>query len=200
MGGSNEGHPIFKPPQMSITTTKVDLYCCLVSNTKDSTLSRLWMRTTFSDASNANVGIGWILEDGMREKGKKVYGKTCIWEGSYPVEPVFAPSKFAIMAQKDWGHAFAIGIAEVKDFDKIRCHWGVKVEDSLGCPLIGGGVGYNDTTHCFTLTNSRDTYRLKLYPRLAPYFDLKTQKFTVPITWHALRNNLLDVNLKYMGL
>lgn len=184
---------------MSTIATRADLYCCLVASTQNSTLSRLWLQTTFQDSSKSTNGICWILEDGIRDikpdGSGKIYGQTAIGEGSYPVVPIFAPSKFALLGKKYFGHDWAIGLEEVPHFEQIRCHWGIKVDDSLGCPLTGLDTFYDDATKNFTLGRSRDAYATRLYPRLAPHYDKSTKKFRIPVWWHTLRKNILDVNL-----
>jgi hypothetical protein len=188
---------------MSLTIQKLDLYCCMVSNTKDSTLSRLWLHTTFTDGSIDKKGLCWVLEDGIRKMAPdgtgKIHGSTAIGEGSYDVEPVFAPSKFYVAANKYWGHDVALGLANVANFDKIRLHWGASIKDTLGCPLVGLETGYDDATKCFTIRRSREAYYKNLYPPLREVYDPATKKFRVPVKWHTLRNGLLDVNLKYIG-
>ena len=173
---------------------QIDFYCCLVAQTTNSTLSRLWVKTTFADKPAVTRGVCWILEDGIREK--KIAGRTAIPEGVYDVVPIFAPSKFYLQASKFWKHEFAIGLEGIENFSQVRTHWGVSIKDTRGCPLTGVETGYDDNTSCFTLRRSREAYSTRLHPILREVFDPKTKKFTVPVKWHTLRNNLLEVNLK----
>ena len=132
------------------------------------------------------------MEDGIRSK--KIQDQTAIPEGEYDVVPIFAPSKFYHEANRIWKHLFAVGIEGIEDFSQVRTHWGVTVQDTRGCPLTGLEVGMDESN--FTLRRSREAYSTRLYPILGQVFDTTTKKFTVPVKWHTLRNNLLEVNLK----
>jgi hypothetical protein len=171
---------------------QIDFYCCLVAQTTNSTLSRLWVKTTFVDGRVGTKGVCWILEDGIREE--KIQDETAIPEGVYDVVPIFAPSKFYVEANKIWGHLFAIGLEGIQNFSAVRTHWGVKVDDTRGCPLTGLETGMDESN--FTLRRSREAYSTRVYPILKPVFDEKTNKFKVPVKWHTMRKNLLEVNLK----
>lgn len=170
---------------------QIDFFTFLVAQTTNSTLSRLWVRITFTDKVEEK-GVCWILEDGIRDK--KIQDETAIPEGVYDVVPIFAPSKFYVEANKIWGHLFAIGIEGIENFSAVRTHWGVKVDDTRGCPLTGLETGMDESN--FTLRRSREAYSTRVYPILKPVFDPKTKKFTVPVKWHTLRNSLMEVNMK----
>lgn len=184
------------------TIAKLDFFCCLVASTKNSTLSRLWLRYTYKDGSTTVKGLCWTLEDGIRKiepDGKgKIWGETAIGEGVYDVHPVFAPSRFFKLGNELWGHDLAVGLAAVPHFEQIRVHWGSLVKDTHGCPLVGLESGYDDGTKSFTIRRSREAYNQKLYPPLREVYDPATKKFIVPVKWHVLRNGLLDVNLKFI--
>lgn len=131
------------------------------------------------------------MEDGVRLK--KVQDQTAIPAGVYDVVPIFAPSKFYVEANRIWKHEFAIGLEGIEDFSQVRTHWGVTVQDTRGCPLTGLETGMDENN--FTLRRSREAYSTRLHPILQEVFDPKTKKFTVPVKWHTLRKNLLEVNL-----
>lgn len=91
---------------------------------------------TLSDCKNKNMNIlskGYIcdtLEDKFRGnnlKGKKVYGETCIPEGTYEVKITYS-TKF----KKELPE-----ILNVPFFEGVRIHSGNIPEHSLGCVLCG---------------------------------------------------------------
>jgi hypothetical protein len=67
------------------------------------------------------------LEDRMREPGVKVYGETCIPEGTYPVILSWSPKNKRIMPR----------LLNVIGFTGILIHKGNTDADSLGCILVG---------------------------------------------------------------
>lgn len=71
--------------------------------------------------------FAYSLEDAVRPKHIKIYGKTAIWPGTYAIG-------------LSWSNRFKRvlpNITGVHMFKGIRIHGGNKVEDSAGCPLIG---------------------------------------------------------------
>ena len=67
------------------------------------------------------------LEDVVRPKGEKVYGKTAIPTGEYEVVINFSKKYQRLMIQ----------IMNVPMFEGIRIHSGNKAEDTEGCILVG---------------------------------------------------------------
>ncbi len=91
------------------------------------------------------------LEDTVRDTNKngvfdgnekKVYGKTAIPYGTYPIRIMYSP-KF----QRNMPY-----IMNVNSFTGVMIHYGNTVEDTLGCVLVGEFAGNN------TLKNSRVTF------------------------------------------
>lgn len=65
--------------------------------------------------------------DELFDKEEKVYGKTAIPYGEFPIEVTWSP-------------AFQMDMVLIKDvphFKGIRFHWGRTAENSEGCPLVG---------------------------------------------------------------
>src|SRR5690554_3750464 len=86
---------------------------------------------------NDNTVLCDTLEDRVRdinadgaldgEDEGKVYGKTAIPYGTYPIEVTWSP-RF----KRDM-----VAIHNVAHFTGIRLHWGRTAENSEGCPLVG---------------------------------------------------------------
>ncbi len=85
--------------------------------TQDSTIGRLFLDDMF---------LMWTLEDQDRD-GPKVYGETCIPEGTYRVVI-------------DWSNRFNRRMPHVLDvpgFEGVRIHPGNTSKDTQGCILVG---------------------------------------------------------------
>lgn len=91
------------------------------------------------------------LEDTVRDTNKngvfdgnekKVYGKTAIPYGTYPIRIMYSP-KF----QRNMPY-----IVDINSFTGVMIHYGNTVDDTLGCILVGELNGNN------TLKNSRVTF------------------------------------------
>mgnify|MGYP001229229892 FL=1 len=98
-----------------------------------------------------DVYICDTLEDTVRETNKngvfdgdekKIYGKTAIPYGDYPIRIMYSP-KF----QRNMPY-----IMNVNSFTGVMIHWGNTVEDTLGCVLVGEFAGNGK------LINSRATF------------------------------------------
>lgn len=89
---------------------------------------------------NANEELCDTLEDTVRdfnmdgdlkdEGEEKVYGKTAIPFGVYPIEVTYSPKFKKKM----------VLIKDVPEFTGIRMHWGRTANNSEGCPLVGEKV------------------------------------------------------------
>lgn len=75
----------------------------------------------------------FTLEDVVRPDGFKVYGKTAIRAGEYPIEMTFSPKYQKIMPL----------ICNVPGFDGVRIHSGNTDADTEGCVLVGYVKGTN---------------------------------------------------------
>jgi Family of unknown function (DUF5675) len=124
----------------------MELYLKLVAESKNSTLSKLWLN---------GQEICFILEDGSRET--KEYGKTRIPSGRYKMAQI-TQGRFFTRYKEIFGFAFALGITNVLFFENIRIHAGNSVEDTLGCLLTGTQATYNKKTDCYEVTESLKSY------------------------------------------
>jgi hypothetical protein len=71
--------------------------------------------------------IARTLEDTVRPPGVKVYGKTAIPEGLYRVK-----FQWSNHFQKEMPY-----LQDVENYTGVMFHNGIKVEHTLGCPLVG---------------------------------------------------------------
>lgn len=96
------------------------------------------------------------LSDSMREleiKSKKVYGKTAIPTGTYEINMNTVSPKFK---DRSWAKPYGgklPRLLDVKGFDGVLTHVGNKVEDSLGCLLVGKNVSKGQLTESTTTFN-----------------------------------------------
>ena len=91
------------------------------------------LRDTFTEISTIGklyvdgLFFSYTLEDMVREKGVKVYGKTAIPEGRYRVK---------IDQSKRFNRAMPL-LLDVPLFEGIRIHNGSYAKDTEGCILLG---------------------------------------------------------------
>jgi len=91
------------------------------------------IRDTFTDTTT--IGKLYIdgvyqcetLEDKVRPKGQKIFGKTAIPSGEYKIVINFSNKNQKLMIQ----------LLDVPMFEGIRIHSGNKAEDTEGCILVG---------------------------------------------------------------
>ena len=68
-----------------------------------------------------------VLEDTVRPKGVKIYGKTAIPAGTYNIIFKHSPTFNRLMP-------YLVG---VPGFTDVMIHWGTRPADTLGCLLVG---------------------------------------------------------------
>lgn len=98
------------------------------------TLWRYIANTEREDGDNNIIGdfffdnefFCYTLEDQLRARGEKVYGKTCIEAGTYEVVLTYSNRFKRIMPL----------LLDVPNFEGIRLHGGNTAKDSHGCPLV----------------------------------------------------------------
>lgn len=89
-----------------------------VAHTGDATIGKMYID---------NIDTCYTLEDVVRPKGEKVYGKTAIPEGRYRVD-VTMSARFKTELPI---------LLDVPNFTGIRIHAGNTAEDTHGCILVG---------------------------------------------------------------
>jgi hypothetical protein len=161
----------------------------MIANTTDSTLSRLWIVGFAKNEIVRENGICFVLEDGLRDD--KVKHKTCIPEGKYRLKPTRS-SKFYAPYRDDpkLKAKYVLTLEDVPNFDLIRIHAGIDIEDTSGCQLPGLGSGM-DTNNNFTLARSREALK-RIYNYTDPYFDEANMDFTIPIYYECIRTQLIN--------
>lgn len=162
----------------------------MVASTTDSTLSRLWIQKHSEGKVISQRGLCWILEDGMRDE--KIYGRTCIPKGRFRVKPT-RNSKFYTQyaADQNLKLKYILWITEVPEFELIRMHAGIDVDDTLGCQLTGLSSN-QDKNGNFTVGRSREALK-RVHAQLDPYFDEKKMDFTVPVWIENIRTPLIEL-------
>jgi len=95
------------------------------------------------------------LEDAVRAKGEKVYGKTAIPSGMYRVKKTFSPRFKKILPE----------ILEVEGFSDVRIHAGNTAKDTEGCLLLGlnkvkGSVINSQNAVAFFMDRTPDEFDL----------------------------------------
>jgi len=95
------------------------------------------------------------LEDTVRAKGEKVYGKTAIPAGMYRVKKTFSPRFKKILPE----------ILEVEGFSGVRIHAGNTAKDTEGCILLGlnktkGAVINSQNAVAFFMDRTPDEFDL----------------------------------------
>jgi hypothetical protein len=91
----------------------------------------------------------YTLEDKWRDLtpdgSRKVYGETCIPNGTYGVTLTYSPHFGRMLPE----------LHDVPYFENIRLHGGNKVSDTFGCPLCGSQTNGIDTvSNCAGVVNS----------------------------------------------
>lgn len=103
----------------------------------------------------------YVLEDVVRKPGEaKVWGKTAIPAGTYPVTITYSNRFRRLMPL----------LSGVKGFEGIRIHSGNTAADTEGCLLVGD---YNPATPNW-VSNSRAAYAV-LYAKIKDAIDLGHQ-------------------------
>lgn len=93
------------------------------------TLNRIFLGSsaTIGELLINNEYLCDTLEDRVRPKGEKVYGKTAIPEGVYEMILSYSPRFKKVLPE----------ILNVPNFTGIRIHCGNQSADSSGCVLVG---------------------------------------------------------------
>lgn len=86
--------------------------------------------------------IAYTLEDVVRPKGEKVFGKTAIPTGRYEVVITFS-NRFQVMMPL---------LVDVPGYSGVRLHWGNYSSSTDGCLLVGTGKATD------MVTDSRKAY------------------------------------------
>lgn len=87
------------------------------------TLGDLWLE----DPNGVSQMECYTLEDVIRPKGMKIFGKTCIPSGTYNVVITYSP-RFRVKLPL---------LENVKGFEGVRIHTGNGPDDTEGCILVG---------------------------------------------------------------
>ncbi len=128
------------------------------------------IRTQFgNDATNGLLFIDEVfecftLEDQYQEK--KVYGETCIPEGTYPVE---FSKEGGFHNRYKAKYDFHKGMLEIKDipnFKWVLFHLGNTDENTAGCVLVGDTQQDLDVSKDGFIGSSGNAYK-KFYPKVA---------------------------------
>lgn len=95
------------------------------------------------------------LEDMVRPKGEKVYGKTAIPSGMYRVRKTYSPRFKKVLPE----------ILEVEGFSGVRIHAGNTAKDTEGCVLLGlnktkGAVINSQNAVAFFMDRTPDEFDL----------------------------------------
>ena len=95
------------------------------------------------------------LEDTVRTKGEKVYGRTAIPSGMYRVKKTYSPRFKKVLPE----------ILEVEGFSGVRIHAGNTAKDTEGCVLLGlnktkGAVINSQNALAFFMDRTPDEFDL----------------------------------------
>lgn len=131
------------------------LHVQLVAETEESSLSVLTVEGEF---------VCFVLEDGFRLE--KVAGETRIPPGVYKIGKRREGSFFE-RYKKQYGHAYALHVLNVPNFEFVLIHIGNTVFDTRGCLLTGLGVSFNGR---FAVNQSTAAY-LQVYEMCERAFD-----------------------------
>ncbi len=145
------------------------------------------VRTQFGeDAVNGMLFVDGVfecytLEDQYQEV--KVYGETCIPEGTYPIEYRNEGGFFNRYTKKfptiHKGRGM-LEIKDIKDFKWVLFHLGNSDENSAGCVLVGSTQQDLDVSKDGWISNSKLAYT-NFYPKVADALD-RGEKVTLEIT------------------
>jgi len=142
------------------------------------------VRTQFGkDATNGMLFIDdtfecFTLEDQYQEK--KVYGETCIPEGTYKIELRTEGGFHQRYAKKFDFHKGMLHILDVPEFTWILIHIGNTDENTAGCLLVGDTQQDLDVNQNGFVGSSGNAYK-KFYPKVAEAL-LKGEKVTIEYT------------------
>lgn len=109
----------------------------------------------------------FVIEDGYREH--KISGETRIPGGRYQVVK-HKSGKFFEKYRRDFGHDFALQIANVPGFEWILIHTGNNVKDTKGCLLVNRNIGIQAAPRDYCGTDSMSVYKL-LYLLIKAAFE-----------------------------
>ena len=116
----------------------------------------------------------FVCEDGYREK--KVPGETRISAGTYKIA-ARTEGKFFLKYRQAYGHAFAIWIKDVPEFEYILMRIGNDPTDTRGYLLVGMSWRFTGQSHY--VSESSIAYR-KLYDQVEAAF-ICGEKVTIEI-------------------
>jgi len=108
----------------------------LLDQTRNSTVSNLYLDIIEDDCVQVTYYIGVIIEDGYRKH--KVYGETRIDERIYKLAKR-TYGRFYNLYLKKYGFPFVIEFLDVPNFTDILSHTGNTIIDTLGCLLVNSG-------------------------------------------------------------
>ena len=122
-------------------------------------------RTWFTDQSTVGelyIGLDracYTLEDTVRKKGEKIYGKTAIPAGRYEV----------VLNYSNRFKKFLPLLLNVKDFEGVRVHCGNRPDQTEGCILVGKTHNVDQPDYIF---ESRAAFT-ELMAKIEPEFKTK---------------------------
>jgi hypothetical protein len=132
------------------------------------------IRTQFGkDATNGLLFINGVFECYTLEdqyQDKKVYGETCIPEGSYDVVLRKEGGFHTRYAKKYSFHKGMLWIKDVPQFEWILFHLGNTDENTAGCILVGDTQQDLDVSKDGFIGSSGNAYK-KFYPKVADVLE-----------------------------
>jgi hypothetical protein len=171
-------YQLLSPPLITVNRDEV-------LTAKETMRSDVLVNVPTSMATRLNMKVAVAVEDLPRHPdAKKVWGRTAIPAGTYPLEFRFSPKlsgwfythdDIRLITKKEWEakpkwerdayhqHEL-IYIREIPGFDLVMIHWGNTSLDTDACLVVGANRGMLGTTP--GVLNSRDTY-VKLYAQVA---------------------------------
>ncbi len=128
------------------------------------------IRTQFgNDATNGLLFIDEVFECFTLEdqyQDKKVYGETCIPEGTYPVKFRTEGGFHNRYSAKYDFHKGMLEILEIPNFKWVLFHLGNTDENTAGCVLVGDTQQDLDVSKDGFIGSSGNAYK-KFYPKVA---------------------------------
>tara|TARA_R100001460_G_scaffold53149_1_gene92092 strand:+ start:361 stop:948 length:588 start_codon:yes stop_codon:yes gene_type:complete len=128
------------------------------------------IRTQFgNDATNGLLFIDEVFECFTLEdqyQDKKVYGETCIPEGTYPVEFRKEGGFHNRYSAKYNFHKGMLEIKDIPNFKWVLFHLGNTDENTAGCVLVGDTQQDLDVSKDGFIGSSGNAYK-KFYPKVA---------------------------------